>query len=238
LTAPSNTTITLTANPKFIPANGGVSVLTAVAIKATGAPVPNGTVVFFFTDLGRIDAEGKTKDGIARVNLVSDSRSGTAHVTAESGGVSAPAPSSSPTATPSPAVRLSFGLETAHADSGANSAAETVTIGSANPALVLVEASPVRITTPRSALITANVFDKDGNPVANVPVIFKVAPLLGARLEETLDSGSAPVFTDTNGQAFDTLRTRAVFDPAMQKSVEVSANLPVGDPGKVTVFIN
>jgi len=237
MTAPSNATLTLFPNPRFIPANGGVSVITTTVIQPAGTPVPNGTVVFFITNLGTIDREAKTKDGIARVNLVSDSRSGTATVTAFSGGVAVP--EASPSATPTPRTgRLSLGMGTAYADNpGTNRATDTVTIGSANPAHVFVEANPARITTPRSALITANVFDKDGNPVFNVPVIFKVAPVTGI-LQETLDSGSVPVFTDTNGQAFDTLRTRAAFDPTMQKSVEVSANLPVGNPVSVRVFIN
>jgi hypothetical protein len=236
LTAPSNSSMTLFPNPRFIPANGGVSLVTATVIEPAGTPVPNGTVVFFITNLGTIDREARTKDGIARVNLVSDSRSGTATVTAFSGGVAVP--QASPSATPTPTVRLSFGMGTALADNpGTNSASDTVDIGSALPSHVIVQANPARITTPRSALITANVFDKDGNPVANVPVIFKVAPVTGI-LQETLDSGSVPVFTDTNGQAFDTLRTRALFDPTLQKTVEVSANLPVGDPVAVTVFIN
>ena len=54
-------------------------------VDGTGFPVPDGTVVQFFTTLGRIQEQGKTNDGVARVNLTSDSRSGTAEVTAFSG---------------------------------------------------------------------------------------------------------------------------------------------------------
>jgi hypothetical protein len=88
LVAPAGTTGLLFANPLFIPAAGGVSVVTAVLTEPAGTPVPDGTVVQFFTTLGRIDEQGKTNDGVARVNLVSDSRSGTATVTAISGGAS------------------------------------------------------------------------------------------------------------------------------------------------------
>ena len=59
MTAPSNSSIKLIANPEFVPANGGVSVVTAIVIEPAGTPVPNGTVVFFFTNLGRVDAEGE-----------------------------------------------------------------------------------------------------------------------------------------------------------------------------------
>ncbi len=260
LTAPSNADISLRANPTFIPANGGVSVITAVVIEPAGTPVPNGTVVFFVTDLGRIDGEAKTKDGIARVNLVSDSRSGTANVTGFSGGPAAPGPSASPTATPSPRVRLSLGMATAHA--APNTDTIQVTIGSKLPVRAIVTANPARITSPRSALITANVFDGSGNPVANVPVFFSItdvstAPiptttttttsttssttttttLPGGGLEETLESGGAPQFTDTNGQAFDWLRTRAV-PGGPQKKVTVTATTSNGTTGTVDVFIN
>ena len=53
-----------------------------------GHPVPDGTVIQFFTTLGKIQEQGKTNDGVARVNLISDARSGTAVVTAVSGAVS------------------------------------------------------------------------------------------------------------------------------------------------------
>jgi hypothetical protein len=88
LTAPSGATITVVANPGFIAANGEVSVISALLIEPSGSPVPDGTVVQFFTTLGSIDEQGKTNDGVARVNLVSDSRSGSADITASSGPVS------------------------------------------------------------------------------------------------------------------------------------------------------
>ena len=75
----------LIANPGFIAAHGDVSVISGLILKATGIPVADGTVVQFFTNLGKIDEQGKTNDGVVRVNLVSDSRSGTATVTAFTG---------------------------------------------------------------------------------------------------------------------------------------------------------
>ena len=50
-------------------------------------PVPDGTVVFFFTNLGRLEpAEAKTRNGVASVNFVADSRSGIATISATSTG--------------------------------------------------------------------------------------------------------------------------------------------------------
>lgn len=87
--APPEATITLIANPASIPANGGVSQITAVVTEVIGTPVPDGTVVQFYTDLGTIDREGKTNGGVARVNFISDSRSGSANITAVSGPITA-----------------------------------------------------------------------------------------------------------------------------------------------------
>jgi hypothetical protein len=182
--------------------------------------VPDGTEVFLFTNLGQIEASAKTVNGVARTYFVADARSGRATVTAISGGP-APAPSASP------------GTGTGGA-TGSGSATVTIAIGSALPTRVLVSASPQRITTPRQAALTANVFDEFGNPVQNVPVLFSVD---GSLVEETLESGGAPRFTDANGQAFDTLRTRAAVGGA-QKTVTVTATTANGIAGTVTVFVD
>jgi hypothetical protein len=220
LTAAPGTTLTLIANPEFVAANGGRSLVTAILVEPAGTFVPDGTEVFLFTNLGQIEASVKTVNGVGRTYFVSDSRSGIATITAISGG---PAPA--PSASPSPG---------AGAATGTGSASVTITVGSALPARVLVSADPQRITSSRSAAITANVFDDNGNPVQNVPVVFTVDGLL---VEETLDSGGRPLFTDSNGQVFDTLRTRALVGAA-QKTVTVTATTPTGIEGFVTVFVN
>jgi hypothetical protein len=241
LTAPSGSTISINANPTFVPANGGISAVTVIVVEPAGTFVPDGTVVFFLTDLGRIDAQGKTKDGFVRVSFVSDSRSGTAHVTAFSGGT-APAPA--PSATPTPASVTASNSARISASSGPPvvaaepiSAMVPITIGSALPADVVVTASPQRITEPRHCAITANVYDANGNPVFNVPVIFRVSVSGAGLQQEELDSGGQPRYTDTNGQARDTLRTRQNrADP--QKRVVVEAIVPGAVDGDVDVFIN
>ncbi len=86
-TAPTGTTMQIFANPIFIPAHTGVSVISVLLTEPAGTLVPDGTVVQFFTTLGQIDEQGRTNDGVARVNLRADSRSGTATVTATSGPV-------------------------------------------------------------------------------------------------------------------------------------------------------
>ena len=81
----------------------------------------------------------------------------------------------------------------------------------------------------------ATVYDVVGNPIQNVPVIFSLAD--SGLNEETLDSGGSPRFTDSNGQAFDTLRTRAPVG-GLQKAVGVTATTANGADGTVTVFID
>jgi hypothetical protein len=250
LTAPAGSSLTLFANPPFIPAHGGVSIITAVVIEPAGTPVADGTVVQFFTTLGRIDEQGKTNDGVARVNLVSDARSGTATVTAISGGPAAAAPT--PGTSPSPGASPSPGNG---GGGGTGSGSVQVAIGSALPARVIVNASPSRITDSRSTHVFANVLDSVGNPVANVPVFFTVttgsvvpdpspspspAPSPSpptSVIEEFFDSGGNPVFTDNNGRAEDVMRTRRARD-ASQKTVIVTATTANGISGSFIVAIN
>ena len=267
LTAPAGSSIFLQANPAFVPANGGRSLVTALVVEPAGTLVPDGTEVLFLTNLGTIDETAKTVDGIARVSFVSDARSGTATITAMSGGP-AVAPSASPSASPS-TDGSSSGSGSGSASSGTGQAQITIEVGAKIPTRVVVGASPQRITSPRYATIVANVFDASGNPVQNVPVIFKIDSVTGggspttttttttttsttssttttttttttlppAAFEERLASSGSPRFTDSNGQAFDTLSTTA---PAggVQKEVVVSAITSNGVSGTVTVAID
>jgi hypothetical protein len=250
LTAAPGTTMTLTANPEFVIANGGVSVVTAILVEPAGTFVPDGTEIFCFTNLGRVDPSGKSVNGVVRVNFVSDARSGTATVTCVSGGP-APAPSASPTASAgggagvtaadahSPVASLDFAATT-----GENSATVDIKIGNARPAKLVVTANPQVLAKARHSSIVANVFDESGNPVQNVPIIFTLESGGGTGttpppLTEVLESGSTPRFTDANGQAFDTLTTRAAWNElaTASKTVVVTATPPLGDSGTVDVTV-
>lgn len=86
LTAPSDSTIDVSANPGFVAAHGGTAEITAFVTEPTGTYVSDGTVVRWTTDLGTIDAETRTRRGVATARFVSDTRSGTANIRAFSGG--------------------------------------------------------------------------------------------------------------------------------------------------------
>jgi hypothetical protein len=222
-------------------------VISGLVIEPAGTPVPDGTVIQCFTNLGRVDEQGKTNDGVARVNLVADGRSGIATVTCTSGGDAvAPSPSSTTTTTvPASLVGISSvgtvpGATAAAIAAQRTSASVEVTIGSALPALVIVTAFPPRLTDRRSTLITANVFDANGNPVANVPVIFQVVPAEGEDAVtgfERMDSQGTPTFTDNNGQAQDIMRTSYPADQP-QRIARVSATTATNISGNVDVVIN
>jgi hypothetical protein len=218
LTAPSGSTVTLVANPPFIPSHGGVSELMATVTEPAGTDVPDGTVVLWTTNLGHVDPETRTQRGIARNRLIADSRSGTATVTAASGAVALP-----PTTTPASTTTLITTTTTTStlaarsapagfAAAGAavravaqNSATITVTIGNALVRTVRLRAVPSRITNSNSTHVIATVLDEFGNPVANVPVFFEV---VSNPATEFFDSAGAAVHTDNNGEAEDVLRTR------------------------------
>jgi len=89
LTAPTESTIQLFATGSSVPLTGGVDLIATVT-EAPGTPVQNGTVVTFTTTLGRIEPpEARTTNGRVTVRLLADGRSGTATVTALSGGATA-----------------------------------------------------------------------------------------------------------------------------------------------------
>jgi len=268
-TAPPGTTMTCQANPEFIAAFNGVSIISCLLTEEIGTPVADGTVVQFFTNLGRVPEQGRTNDGVVRVNLTADGRSGRANVRVFSGGGSTgggtTTPGSSSTTTTTLPVQRSVsasGAVSASASSALLANAEVnVTIGTANASSMRLSASPPRITDSRTSQITATVFDGSGNPVAGVPVFFEVQsatttplptpsgtptptptatppPSGGNPIFESMDSQGQPVFTDSNGQARDVLRTRYPRDAA-PRSVVVLASVPFGNVSDtVTVFVN
>ena len=142
LTAPADTVLQITASPLVIPAVGGVSNVTVVALDS-GGPVPDGTQIFLTTPLGTIEERVETEGGIARATLRSDGRSGDAAVVASSGAAAS--------VTLNPPVTI--GLSEA-----------TRIVLSAHPAV----ASAPDFTSE----IVATVFDAGGGPMGNVPLVF------------------------------------------------------------------
>jgi hypothetical protein len=240
LVAPSGSTMFLQANPEFIAAHGDVSVISAFLLEPSGQPVADGTSVQFFTSLGRIQEQGKTNDGVARVNLVSDSRSGTAHVTATSGGDAPTTVTTLTAAPPAAGFASAMSVSGAAAVSAAQATASIdVVIGSARPFRLILTVDPPRITGGRSTSVVARVFDADGNGVANVPVFFTIEGCTPApcSLTERFASGGQAVFTDNDGRAEDTLFTNYSRE-LPPKTVTVRATTSNGITATALVTIN
>jgi hypothetical protein len=147
LTAPEGATLTIEANPKSIPTVGGRSTITVIGFKAAedgGGTLSDGTQIFFTTDLGAIEERVEMENGIARATLQSDGRSGTATVTASSGGGITAVPTT---------VQIGAGTE-----------GDIVITVIANPTTL----GPEDLTSE----IIATVTDNRGNALPDVPVIF------------------------------------------------------------------
>jgi len=224
LTAPQGSTMQLLANPEVIPTNGGISIISAIVMLPNGIPVADGTVVQFFTTLGQIVPQGKTNDGVARVNLVAGSLSGEAKVTALSGGAVATA--ASPSGSPGSGT------------SGSSATTNTISvlIGAVNAKLIALAADPPRIMPPgRTSQIVATVYDTNGNPLPNAAVSFTVNEVGTAQpaYREWMSSEGNPIFTDNNGRAYDQLNTNRP-EALGQRIVLVTATTPTASGAAIT----
>jgi len=85
LTAPEDASLSIAANPSIIDLNGGTAQIIVIISKADGTPVPNGTAVYFTTNLGEIEPRKTTSNGRAEAILTSNEIPGIATVTARSG---------------------------------------------------------------------------------------------------------------------------------------------------------
>src|SRR5918996_865286 len=86
LLAPTGSTIAVSAASRAVPP-GGSTEISAFVVEAGGTPVHNGTWVRFSASLGRVEpADVETRGGIATTTFIAGNASGTARVTATSGG--------------------------------------------------------------------------------------------------------------------------------------------------------
>ena len=102
LVAPSGSSLTLLATTNVLAVNGSTDIIAVIiegglaagtattagsVVAGVGTPVHDGTLVTFTTTLGHLEpGESTTRNGRAAVRLVGDGRSGTATITAFSGG--------------------------------------------------------------------------------------------------------------------------------------------------------
>ena len=165
LLAPSGSSIVLTAPTNALSANGTTTIVAQV-LEAAGTPPHSGTHVTFTTTLGRIEPSEAATDTNGRVSVTftPNGASGTAIITAGSGG----------------------------ATTGSTGALR-IAVGSAAVGRVILVATPNPVSANGGvATITANVVDLNGNALPAVAVSFSAtAGSLGSPLVNTDASGAA-----------------------------------------------
>ena len=175
LLAPTQSTITVTAASRLLPANGETEI-TAAVLEQAGTPVQNGTVVRFTTNLGRVDpVEAQTRNGVATTRFFASNNSGIARVTATSGAASG----------------------------GSNNGnVVEITLGTAAINTVSVRANPGSIGPSGGTVeLIATVVGENGQPVSGVTVTFNVDQgTLSASTAATNTSGEARTSLTTNQQ--------------------------------------
>jgi Bacterial Ig-like domain (group 1)/PKD domain len=196
LTAPNNSTITVSSLERVLPIGGSTQV-EATVIESAGTPVHDGTSVRFSTTLGRVDpVEAQTRNGVASTTFLAGDASGIAEVRATSGGAGAgtsttPSTPTSPTTPPVTTTATSNNVV-------------LITIGSAAVDTVTVRANPSTVSQNGGTVqVTATVVGANGRALANIPVSFSAT-------RGTLSNISGP--TDANGEARATLTTNADTD--------------------------
>ena len=217
LLAPSGSTITLTALATALPVNGSTDLIAQV-IEAGGTPPHSGTFITFTTNLGTVQPSEAETDisGRVIVKYVAGSGSGTATITAISGGVSA---------------------------SGTN--AIKIAVGAAAVGTVRVDANPSVIpATGGTSTITATAFDINGNLLAGVPMSFTtdagaVSPAVAntdanGKAQTTLTTTKASTVTASAGLASSTgtgtTTTTAAQTATVKVNVNVAPAITVGAP--------
>ena len=190
LTAPTNSTVTLTAPTRTLPL-GGTTEVTATVLESGGTPVQNGTTVRFTTTLGSVTpVEAQTRNGVATATFNAGTASGTATIRATSGGAGGTSTTSTTTTTTGSSNQLD------------------ITIGAAAAGRINISATPQSVSSAGgTSQVTATVFDTNGNALPGVPVSFVTdAGTLSQSTVVTDASGIATVTLTTNRQAKVTAR--------------------------------
>lgn len=197
LTAPSNSTITMSAPTRILP-TGGSTQITAFVSEAGGTPVQNGTTVHFTTTLGRVEpVDAQTRNGYAEVTFFAGDTSGVAEVRASSGGAGAGTSTGGGTGTGTPPATTATSTNVVQ-----------ITVGGAAAAAVSVSASPTTVpVSGGTTTVIASVLDTAGNRLRNVPISFSTdAGSLSATSALTDDNGEARVQLTTSRQSVVTAR--------------------------------
>lgn len=221
LLAPTNSSMTVSADALIIPSSGSTQVR-AMVLEQAGTSVQNGTTVRFTTTLGRVEpAEAQTRNGVATTTFFGDGASGIAEVRAVSGAASG-----------------------GTGDSASNKVQITVGSSAVGDGGVTVRANPSMVPAAGGTVdIIASVVGANNAAVSGVAVSFTTnRGTLSATTATTNAGGEARVQLTTNREATVTASvgsrqgtvTVSILAPATV-SLTASATPIVGQPMTLTV---
>jgi hypothetical protein len=171
LLAPTNTTIRLVSSVGVLPLSGSTDI-TAVVIESAGTPVQNGTVVTFTSSLGNVEPrEARTQNGQVTVRFTAGSQSGTATISAFSGGNKSDNLEIRVGAAAAGAVTLRVETAGGPSTSGAVALVATVLDTGGNA----LRGVPVNFVTDAGQLAQSTVFSNDAGEARNEIVTSTVA---------------------------------------------------------------
>ena len=218
LTAPTNSSITMSAPTRTLPL-GGSTQISATVLESGGTPVQNGTMVRFTTTLGRVEpAEASTRNGVAEVTFMAGDQSGVAEIRAVSGGAGGGTTTTPGTGTGTPAatatnvVNISVGSAAIAAEGGVSLRANPTSVSAGGGTVELV----------------ATVIGEGGRALPNIPVAFNAT-------RGTLAAGTA--LTDQNGEARTTLTTNEQTEVTARAGSRVSPAVTVTARGVSSVSL-
>jgi hypothetical protein len=187
-TAPEGYTLVLTADPDVLPADGQSMSEIAALVCGPDGVVEDGTIVHFVASLGTIQPQCETHQGLARVSFVAGTAVGTAEITASCGSAAA-----------SVEVRLG-----------------------SKPSRVVLFADPPYFLAEDGdwhwyeSTLVATVWDADGQPAADEPVMFMTD-------RGEMESKGAILRTDSQGQVSDRLWVKLTLEQGDLLVINVQA---------------
>lgn len=220
LLAPTNTTIRLVSSVGVLPLTGSADI-TAVVIESAGTPVQNGTVVTFTSSLGTVEPrEARTQNGQVTVRFTAGSQSGTATISAFSGGNRSENLEIRVGAAAAGAVSLRVEAAGGPSTSGAVTIVATVFDSGGNP----LRGVPVNFITDAGQLAQSTVISNDAGEARNEIVTSTVA-----RVTARVGTGSSAPSADLSVKALATVTLGVAGSP--------SGGVATTDTGLPTVFV-
>jgi hypothetical protein len=196
-------------------------------LEASGTPPHSGTNVTFTTSLGTVQPSEASTDtaGRAIVTFVAGTASGTATITAISGGAGG--------GTAAPTTGTTGTTTTTAANS------VKIAVGAAAVGKVIVNANPSLVPARGgSSLISANIIDTNGNVLSSVPVTFSTtAGTLSAQVVNTDASGVPQTVLATTTQAVVTASVGAAATTPPATGGTTGGSTSTATSGTVTVGI-